>query len=237
MKTNFKDRGYPVLLGEWRAEPKGAHSDLSASDKALNYASCTYWDKYFENTCASYGLYGTAWDTPGQLFDWTTGAIKDQIQINAILGVSCLSPSGSVGNGTYKIVARNGGKAMDAYGGQTANGTQIIQWSYGGGNNQKWILTNTGSSYKIIGVQSGKSLDINGWSSANGTKVQLWDYSGGANQQFALTATDSGYYRVTPQNATGSCLDVSGGSTTDGANVQLWGWSGGSNQQWAFQTP
>ncbi len=143
-----------------------------------------------------------------------------------------------VGNGTYKIISRNSGKAMDAYGAQTANGTQIIQWTYGSGSNQKWTLTNLGNNvYKIIGVQSGKSIDIYGWGTANGTKVELWDYYGGNNQQFGLSATDSGYYRMTPQNATGSCLDVEGVSTADGAVVHLWTVAGGNNQQWAFQSP
>ena len=148
------------------------------------------------------------------------------------------SNGGSINNGTYKLIARNSGKAMDAYGWGTANGTQIDQWTYGGGNNQKWTVTSLGNNvYKIINVNSGKSLDINGWGTANGTKVQLWDYSGGSNQQFAFSATDSGYYRITPQNATGSCLDVNGASTSDGALIQLWNYGGGYNQQWAPQAP
>jgi hypothetical protein len=141
-------------------------------------------------------------------------------------------------NGTYKLIARHSGKAMDAYGWGTGNGTQIAQWSYGGGNNQRWTRTDRGSGqYSIVGVHSGKGLDINGWSSANGAKVQLWDYYGNANQKFTFTATDSGYYRITPTHATGSCLDVSGISTADGANIHLWQWGGGNNQQWAAQAP
>jgi aryl-phospho-beta-D-glucosidase BglC (GH1 family) len=92
MKTNFKDRGYPVLMGEWRAEPKPAERDLSGQYITQNYNSCTYWNKYFENACAQYGFYATCWDTPSQLFDWTTGAVKDQTQINSVLGTSCVAP-------------------------------------------------------------------------------------------------------------------------------------------------
>jgi hypothetical protein len=143
-----------------------------------------------------------------------------------------------VANGTYKFIARHSGKALDASGNGTTNGTQIIQWTYGGGANQKWTLTSlSGSTYKIIGVQSGRSLDIAANGTANGTKVELWDYTGGNNQQFAFSATDSGYYRITPQNATGSCLDVTGNSTADGATVVLWTWNSGANQQWALQAP
>ena len=141
-------------------------------------------------------------------------------------------------NGTYKIIARHSGKAMDAAGFGTTNGTQIQQWTYGGGANQKWTVTGTGNgNYKIIGVQSGKSLDINTLSSANGTKVQLWDYWNGAGQQFKFSGTSNGNYRITPNCATGSCLDVDGVSTSNGAKVQLWQWTGGNNQQWSLQAP
>ena len=143
-----------------------------------------------------------------------------------------------VSGSTYKIVARHSGKALDANGNATANGTQIIQWTYGGGSNQKWTVTDTGSgNWKIIGVQSGRAVDVSNGGTANGTKVQLWDYVANTAQLYKFAATDSGYYRITPNCATGSCLDVSGASTADGAVVQLWQWLNASNQQWAFQAP
>jgi hypothetical protein len=142
------------------------------------------------------------------------------------------------GNGTFKIVNRHSGKALDANANGTANGTQIIQWTYGGGNNQRWTLQDRGSSqFSIIGVASGKALDANNASAANGTKIQLWTYSGGNNQKFTFTATSSGYYRASPVHAPGSCLDVAGNSSADGALVQLWTYGGGNNQQWSFSAP
>jgi alpha-L-fucosidase len=163
---------------------------------------------------------------------------NDSVVVIECTGVPAPAASGSaLANGTYKIVARHSGKAMDANGAGTADGTQIVQWTYGGGNNQRWTVTDRGSSqYSIIGVQSGKGIDINGASTANGAKVQLWTYGGANNQKFTFTFS-GGYYRITPVHATGSCLDVNGASTADGALVQLWGYSGSNNQQWAFQTP
>ena len=171
---------------------------------------------------------GTSWTLTADQSEFGSLGANDQ--------VSSVVVQGGI-TGTYKLVARHSGKALDAYGAQTANGTQIIQWGYGGGANQKWTISDDGGAYKIIGVQSGKCVDINGLGTANGTKVQLWDYVGGSNQKFSITATDSGYYRITPTHATGSCLDVEGVSTADGANVHLWQWLGGSNQQWAPQAP
>ena len=147
--------------------------------------------------------------------------------------------SGGISSGsTYKIIARNSGKAMDVWYAATANGSTIAQCSYNGGGNQKWVVTDTGGgNYKIIGVQSGKALDIYNGNTGDGTKVELWDSWGGSPQQFKFAATDSGYYRITPNCATGSCLDVWSASTADGANVKLCKWNGGSNQQWSFQAP
>ena len=151
---------------------------------------------------------------------------------------SAPSNGGALANGTYKLVARHSGKALDASGNATTNGTQIIQWTYGGGNNQRWTVTSLGGGlYKIIGVQSGKSIDISNWGTANGTKVQLWDYLAGTNQKFAFNATSGGYYEISPSHATGSCLDVNGASTADGALVQLWQYLSGNNQQWSPQAP
>ena len=146
------------------------------------------------------------------------------------------SPTTTTTGGTYKLLARHSGKALDASGAGTANGTQLIQWTYGAAANQQWSISSVGNNlYSIIGVGSGKCVDINGASTANGAKVQLWDYQGGSNQKFAFNPTTNGCYEISPSHATGSCLDVNGVSTSDGATVQLWTYGGGQNQQWLVQ--
>lgn len=145
---------------------------------------------------------------------------------------------GPIADGTYRIVARHSGLALEVQGAGTANGSQIAQYTYFGNNHQRWIVTHRGNGqYSIIGVQSGRALDISNSSTANGTKVQLYDYWGGNNQKFTFTATSGGYYRITPVNAPSSCLDVAGVSTSPGALVHLWTYGGGNNQQWILQAP
>jgi hypothetical protein len=145
---------------------------------------------------------------------------------------------GPVANGTYKVINRNSGLAMEVQNAATANGSQIGQYTYFGGNHQRWTLTDLGGGvYKIIGVASGRALDVNGASTANGAKVQLWDYTGGANQKYTLASQGSGYYRLTPTHATGSCIEVAGMSTALSALVQQWSWLGNNGQQWSFQAP
>jgi len=148
------------------------------------------------------------------------------------------SSGGTIANGTYKLVARCSGLAMEVQNAATANGSQIDQYTYFAGSHQKWTVTDTGGgNYKIIGVASGRALDIAGASSANGTKVQLYDYWGGTSQLYKITSLGGGYYRITPNCATGSAVEVTGGSTTGNAKVELYSWNSSTAQQWSFQAP
>jgi hypothetical protein len=147
------------------------------------------------------------------------------------------SGAGPVANGTYKVLARHSGKALDVQAQGTADGSNVQQWSDSGGANQRWTLTHLGGGqYSIIGLQSGKALEVAGQSTADGANVQIWSYNGGNNQKWTLTPTSGGYYSVLAVHS-GKALDVTGQSTADGANVQQWSSSGGNNQQWIFQAP
>jgi hypothetical protein len=149
-----------------------------------------------------------------------------------------VTSGGPVANGTYKIINRNSGLALDVVGAGTANGTLVDQWTYNAASNQKWTVTSLGGGeYSVVGVGSGKNLDVVGAGTANGTGIDIYSSNGNSNQKWSFTATSGGYYRLTPANATGSCLDVKGSSTSAGALTELWTYSGGNSQQWIFQSP
>ena len=241
LKTKFVDQGIPVLIGEFQAKKRNGLSDLTGSDYALHTASVSYFYKFFVEAANSRGIKPVVWNIPGGLFDWNTAQLLDQTSVRALTGGAALPPPGGGGiitNGIYKIVARHSGKVLEVGGFGRANGSNVQQWGYSWGENQRWVLTHLGNNqYSIIGAQSGKALDVSGWGTGAGSNVHVWTYGGGANQKWTLTATDGGYYRLTPTHATGMCLDVSGGSTADQANVQIWNYLGGNNQQWTFQAP
>jgi hypothetical protein len=144
-----------------------------------------------------------------------------------------------IANGTYRISPRHApAQALDVNGNGTADGSDVIQWTYSGANNQRWTLTHLGSNvYQIIGVASGKALAVATTSTANGVNVDIRTYTGATNHRWTISATTGGYYRLTPVSSSGSALDVSGASTANGANVQQWSYGGANNQQWIFQTP
>ncbi|TKT87977.1 RICIN domain-containing protein [Dyadobacter frigoris] len=163
-----------------------------------------------------------------------TGSFSNVTYENVAISGATLQP---VPDGTYKIIARHSGKALDVSGASTADGANVQQWPYGGGGNQQWTLTHLGGGqYKIIGVGSGKSLDVANNSTADGANVDIWSYSGNNNQRFTFASTGGGYYRITPVHS-GKALDVAGISTADGANVHQWSYNGTNNQQWLIVAP
>jgi hypothetical protein len=146
--------------------------------------------------------------------------------------------SGTVPNGTYKIINRNSALAMDVFGQHTTNGTLIDQWTYNGGYNQQWAVTSLGGGqYQIIDVQCGRSLDVANWATGNGSPIDIWDHTGYGNQQFSFAPTSNGYYLIIPSYVTNSCIEGKSLATTNGTAVDLWQTNYGVNQQWILKTP
>jgi hypothetical protein len=140
----------------------------------------------------------------------------------------------TIPEGTYQVVNRYGNKPMAALNGSTANGTQLVQWGYNGGNEQKWTLSYLGNSqYKVTGVASGRVVNVSGNSGSNGANLILWDWNGANNEKWTITPIGDGYFRLTAVNS-GKVADVAGPSTADGAVVHQWDYVGVLNQQWTF---
>ncbi|MEO7718885.1 MAG: RICIN domain-containing protein [Capsulimonas sp.] len=143
--------------------------------------------------------------------------------------------SNLIANGTYTIVNKNSGMALDDPGGSTADSTAINQWSVNGGSNQRWQLTNLGGNVvELINVASGKALDVTGASTTAGALIDQYTWGNNAWQKWNIVSMGSGYYKIT-SNYSGLALDVASASTTAGASVDQWTWSGNANQLWKFQ--
>lgn len=231
VRARWVDNGIPVIIGEYAA----------AQRANLNESSRLYWHEYVNRAARNNGIKTFLWDTGNSsgVFNRNNGAITNQALLDAIKrGAGLSGGNGVIANGTYRIIARHSGKALDVQGTATNDGANVHQWNYYGGNSQRWTLTHLGNNqYSIIGVQSGKALEVSNWGTSNGSNVQIWTNGGGTNQKWTVSATSGGYYRLTPTHATNMALDVSGVSTADGANVHIWTYGGGNNQQWAFQAP
>jgi Ricin-type beta-trefoil lectin domain-like/Putative Ig domain len=173
--------------------------------------------------------------TASGTFSVTLSAINATATGQATLTVTIAPSVVTVANGTYKIINRNSGQALDVVGSNNANGAAIDQWPYSGANNQRWTVTNLGGGkYKIIGVASGRSLDISGGYG----NLEIWDYNGGVNQQWIFAATSGGYYYITSGDLGSQFgLEVPGSSMSNGTLLDMWSINGGNNQQWILQAP
>ncbi|GAA0685635.1 ricin-type beta-trefoil lectin domain protein [Kitasatospora atroaurantiaca] len=135
-------------------------------------------------------------------------------------------------SGTYKLVNARSGMLLDAFGGATADGTPIIQWSANGGANQQWTLArNSAGYYTITGLASGKVLDVPNATTSPGTQLKLWTANGDANQQWLVAPAANGTYTIEARS-NGYKAEVVGASTSQGAAVDQWPTNGGGNQQW-----
>jgi len=82
MKTKFVDKGIPVIIGEYGAYKR----DLSPpSDQELHDSSVEYYLRYVVKSTTSKGIIPFYWDTPGGLFNRSTGAVRDRGILNAIM--------------------------------------------------------------------------------------------------------------------------------------------------------
>ncbi|MFI2733588.1 RICIN domain-containing protein [Streptomyces sp. NPDC018711] len=135
-------------------------------------------------------------------------------------------------SGTYKIVNAHSGQSLDASGGQTTDGTPVIQWPDNGAANQQWTLArNSDGYYTVTGAASLKPLTVPQATTWPGTQLGLWSATGGPEQQWVIAPADNGTYTI-ESRADGYALDVRGASTTGGASVDQYVTNGGTNQQW-----
>lgn len=140
-----------------------------------------------------------------------------------------------VADGVYRLVAKHSNQVLDVAGCSTTPGANVQQYSWIGGDCQRWKVSNVANGiYTITAQHSGQALDVNGCSTSAGGNVQQYTANGLACQQWRIEPVGDGYFRVINQNS-GLVLDVNACSTAAGANVQQWTWLGGDCQRWRFE--
>jgi hypothetical protein len=147
------------------------------------------------------------------------------------------APGNTLANGTYKIVAKHSGKALDVQNASTSNMAIVQQWDYAGSTNQQWQVTALGGGYyKVIAAHSTKSLDVVANSLDDGAAVKQYTYAGNTNQQFQIQDVGGGYYRMVAGQS-GRSLEITGASTANGGTLQQAEYTGADNQKWQFLSP
>jgi parallel beta-helix repeat protein len=158
--------------------------------------------------------------------------------------VTATVASAPVAAGTYRLLARHSGKALDVRSASTAEGADVLQWSANGKEHQQWQVQPTGGGYYLlVAKHSGKALALDLDAATNGghtdpTNDGVRVEQAGSDQYdrrlWKIQATTNGYYQLINKRS-GKVLDVSGASTADGAAVQSRAYTGGNSQQWKLE--
>jgi hypothetical protein len=140
-----------------------------------------------------------------------------------------------IAEGTYRLVAKHSGKALDVNGCSSADGANVQQWPWAGGDCQRWKLESVGNGdYKITSQISGKALEVGTCATNDGANVQQWPWNGADCQKWKIEPVGQGYYKIVSK-LSGKVLDVNACNTGDGQNVQQWQWLGGDCQRWSIE--
>ncbi|MZQ85644.1 hypothetical protein GQF01_26380 [Paenibacillus sp. 5J-6] len=89
------------------------------------------------------------------------------------------------GDGTFRLLGVQSGKALDVSGANTVDNSYTIIWPYDGSPNKRWKFNaNADGTYSIVGVQSNKPLDT--LLSGTEYKVVIKTANGAASQKWRL---------------------------------------------------
>ncbi|WFA21818.1 glycosyl hydrolase [Paenibacillus mucilaginosus] len=145
-------------------------------------------------------------------------------------------PSGEgTGDIYYRIKNRNSGKVMAVDVASTADGANILQWTYNGTGDQRWALDPvSGGFFRLRASHNGKVADVLNLSTADGADVIQWPNTGATNQQWSFISTNNQYFEIKNRNS-GKLLDVTNGSLVDGGNIGQWSDLNNTVQQWIFE--
>jgi hypothetical protein len=83
LKTNFVDKGVPIILGEYGAWKR--ETLASGADRDLHNKSVEFFHYYMVNAALKNGAIPFVWDTNMGLFDRSIGKIRDRGIINAMM--------------------------------------------------------------------------------------------------------------------------------------------------------
>jgi hypothetical protein len=200
----------------------------------------TYYPFMSNNANSAWNNRRTDYNITWNAWNQATPVVNNTIPTTCVSAVAMLEftpasqPPASPA-GTHAVINKYSRLALDDPGFSTGNGTNIDQWGYNGGSNQKWTFTqNSDGSYTIINQNSGKALEDPGFGTANGTKVDQWTSNSGTNQHWTVTPNQDGTYTIINKTS-GLALEDPGFSTANGTQMDQWANNNGPNQCWILQ--
>jgi endoglucanase len=231
MRVKFSARGIPVIIGEFEALKRPVSSDLTGADWDRHNASRTFFHKTVLDTANSKGLKPIYWNIPGEMFDWTSGALVDSANKSALTGGSALPPPGSSATLNVSTTSVSFGSAAAS---QSVSITSNTSWTVS--DNQTWLSVSPTS-----GSNNGStSISVTANTSTSSRTGAVTISGGGITRtvnvaQSGTTATSfpaAGTYSL--KNRSSSLMLDNLGVSNNGANVGEWADGSSTNQRWVL---
>ncbi|CAL9494314.1 hypothetical protein SUDANB95_03283 [Actinosynnema sp. ALI-1.44] len=149
---------------------------------------------------AEYDAAATGWYFSGGVLHVRTGAQSTAAAFTVTATGATLPTPQAIpapqppANGIYTLSNNGSGLVVDVPAGSTAVGTQLIQYSYHGGNNQRFQLTaQADGTYEVRNVGNGLCAGVAGSSTSSGAAVAQQTCSGADSQRWRVSGTADGY--------------------------------------------
>ena len=179
---------------------------------------------YKDNTHQFYASHYSDEENPSQVFTWSTESGGNSVMTVSADGLvtlvgtgidmvtlshSCLSASykfkidsAILPDGTYFLKNKRTEKYVDIYAQNMANGTDIHQWDFHGGNTQRWIFSYLGEGYytfKSANSSDDYYLGVKNDGTATDTQIVLRTGTITDGMKWKISETASGAYKITPK--------------------------------------
>ncbi|TGL60622.1 ricin-type beta-trefoil lectin domain protein [Leptospira sarikeiensis] len=125
-------------------------------------------------------------------------------------------------------VRQNESIAVDANG--STSGSLVSQWTWHGGNNQRWEKNYESPYFTLVNQASNRCLDISNSSTANGARIQVYNCNGTDAQKWYYDPINSFLRSKLNPN---KCMD-NGGEARDGGKIALWDCKDMNNMRFDF---
>lgn len=138
---------------------------------------------------------------------------------------------------SYYIINVFSQKSLDLENGNTADGTNIQQWTKTGGGQQEWRIIADKDGYCRVVSLAGESkcIAVSESSVSDGLNIELQTYSGTDNQLWKLIKNGASYGIVSKCSGDTAGLDVYDWSEENGGNINQWNYWGGDCQLWEIE--
>ncbi len=161
------------------------------------------------------------------------GDLSDLLKSNSIENIA----NQIIGN-TFYIKNAYSGRYLDVYRGIAADGTNVQQCSFNGGNNQQWYMNYNGDgTFSIVSqINTNYVLDVYGASSENYANINIWTNHGGDSEKFKIYYTENSVYKIASKISNyEKCLTVENMSCVDEGNVMQHAYNKSWNDLWILE--